>query len=189
LSVSIRVRALCSLVLLVFGGRIPTTGALLDFEVSPADGLLTVAPGSLTGWGYTLTNNSPDLWLVTTSLGADPLLYAQPALLFDFPVLDPGTSVSVPFDPSRSFGLYQVNVSQDAPVGFVEQGIFVLQAEWWNGDPAGSGVPSGIVEEAFTSWRVQIAVVPEPGSVLPLCLALPVLYRFRRKPFTGGDVR
>jgi len=155
--------------------------ALVDFALIPAAGALTAAPGSTVGWGYTLANNSRDQWFVPTALNSDLFLYGRPMSLFDFPVLSPGASVSLGFDPVQMTGLYRVTVAPDAPFSFVEQGTFTIAAEWWSRDPAQGGTLLGLAPETSAPWSVTIiSDVPEPSYLLPVCLALPALYRVRR---------
>jgi hypothetical protein len=156
-------------------------GALLDFALIPTAGRLTAAPGDTVGWGYTLANNSRDQWLVPTVLNSDPFLYGQPMSLFDFPVLSPGASVSLSFDPVQMTGFYRVTVAPNAPFSFIEQGTFTVAFEWWSGDPARAGALLDQAPDASTPWRVEIiSDVPEPSYLLILCLALPALYWVRR---------
>jgi len=166
------------LITLTFAYR--ASGAVVDFQPLPG-GDRMAAPGSTAGWGYTLTNNSPDEWLVPMSLSADSFLNGHPTTLFDFPILSPGASVSVEFDPALLVGLYMVTVAPDAPVGFVEQGLFTLGAEWWSDDPAGVGAPLGETIEITAPWSIEIAGVPEPAYTAPLCIVVSGLFWIRRK--------
>jgi hypothetical protein len=61
-------------------------------------------------------------------------------LLFDFPDITPGASVSIPFDGGAAAGLYRLVWHASAPVGFANFGVFRLSAEWWSGDPLNGGV-------------------------------------------------
>src|SRR5579875_1070535 len=90
-------------------------------NVSGPNGLFT-----LTGWGYTIQNESSSDWLVTTGLNAGTFLHASPQQIFDFPDLAPGASVAVPYDPITPAGLYQILWDQNAPAGFVNSGTFTL---------------------------------------------------------------
>src|SRR5689334_6904886 len=66
---------------------------IYTFDVS---GPLTVSgPGGvsvLTGWGYSIHNDSTSFWLVTTHLSAGTFQHATPELLFDFADLAPGAT-------------------------------------------------------------------------------------------------
>ncbi len=151
-------------------------GALVDFALIPAGGVVTALPGDAVGWGYTLANNSRDQWLVPRELNSDPFLHGQPMSLFDFPVLSPGASVSVAFNPVQLLGLYGLAVAPNAPFSFVEQGMFTVDAEWWSHDPAGGGVLLGQAPDSSAPWMVEIlSDVPEPSYLLPFCITLPAL--------------
>jgi hypothetical protein len=64
--------------------------------------------GFVTGWGYSITNESSSLWLVTTGLTSGTFQYATPSLLFTFPDIAPGATVDVPFDPVTQTGLLAI---------------------------------------------------------------------------------
>ena len=100
------------------------------------DGVTVESLASLTtGWGYSLHNESSSLWLATTGLSVTAFQHATPDLLFDFPDLAPGATVTVPYDPLTPAGLYQIVWDANAPQGFTNSGTFTLTADWWNGDP------------------------------------------------------
>src|ERR1039458_9152866 len=130
-----------SLGFLVLFGRLPEARAdSFLFGTIPADGKISGAPGSTVGWGYTITNQSSTLWLVTTAMNSGPFVSSSPDLLFDFPVIDPGATVTVAYDPSIGAGLYDLVWDTSAPPGFSNSGDFTLSADWWTGDPSGTGV-------------------------------------------------
>jgi MYXO-CTERM domain-containing protein len=129
------------------------------------------AAGSVTGWGYSLHNESSSLWLVTTDLSAGTFQHATPDLIFDFPDLGPGATVTVPYDPLTPAGLYQIVWDANAPPGFVNSGTFSLTAEWWSGDPLAGG---SFVSNAPTASQPYTAMVtPEPATIA--LVALPLL--------------
>lgn len=143
------------------------------FSVPPAEnvsgpsGLFT-----LTGWGYTLQNQSSSDWLVTTSLNADPFQHATPQLIFDFPDLAPGASVTVPYDPLTPAGLYQILWDQNAPAGVVDSGMFTLSAEWWSGDPTSGGTLIAAAPDASQPYTATLT--PEPATMILIALSLPL---------------
>jgi hypothetical protein len=146
------------------------------FNVSPAEEVS--GPGglfTLTGWGYTLQNQSSSDWLVTTSLNAGTFLHATPQLIFDFPDLAPGASVTVPYDPVTPAGLYQILWDQNVPAGFVNSGTFTLNAQWWSGDPANGGTLIGAAPSASQSYSASLTAVPEPGTNGAVILSLLLL--------------
>ena len=101
----------------------------------PSDGNVSGLPGSLVGWGYSLMNNDPSNWFMSTDLNADSFLNGPPTLLFDFPILAPGGSVTEAFDPVNSMGLFELPWDPSAPDGFVNSGNFTLSGQWFDGDP------------------------------------------------------
>src|ERR1035437_6525673 len=93
------------------------------FTLLPADGNVFGSPGSTVGWGYSLANNDPTNWFLTILLNSDSFANGTPSLLFDFPIVAPGATVSVPYDPGTA-GLYELTWDIGAPVGFVNSGNF-----------------------------------------------------------------
>jgi len=146
---------------------------MYTFDVSPAENVS--GPGglfTLTGWGYTIQNQSSSDWLVTTSLGADSFLYATPQLIFNFPDLAPGTNVTVPYDPVTPAGLYQILWDSNVPPGFVNSGTFTLSAQWWTGDPTTGGTLIGAAPDASEPYSATLASAPEPESKSFVALSL-----------------
>src|ERR1700761_8983862 len=88
---------------------IPAMAAdIYTFTVPAAENVSGPAGLSLTGWGYTIHNESSSLWLVTTGLSAGTFLQATPMVLFDFPDIAPGATIDVPYNPVTPAGLYQI---------------------------------------------------------------------------------
>jgi hypothetical protein len=132
-------------------------------------------PGSTIGWGYELTNESTD-WLVFTGINADAFLYATPdSSLFDFPILAPGASASVAYDPGLLQGLLQLTWDALAPVGTTNSGLFLLSAEFWDGDPFAGGAVIGTAPDftaAYSATVTGAAPVPEPATLLLMATGL-----------------
>ena len=99
------------------------------FSLLPPNGSVLGAPGSTVGWGYALQNDSSSLWLVPTNLNAGAFADGTPALLFDFGILAPATSVAESFDLAKSSGLFELTWDASAPPGFSNAGTFTLDAE------------------------------------------------------------
>jgi hypothetical protein len=156
------------------------------FGLLPPSGSVQGAPGSTVGWGYALQNQSSALWLVPINLNAGAFANGTPALLFDFPVLAPATSVAESFDPAQPSGLYELTWDSSAPAGFTNTGTFTLDAEWWSGDPLAGGVLVSGAPSASASYRASVAApaVPEPGTfeltTMTLIGLLLVVAGFRR---------
>jgi hypothetical protein len=147
------------------------------FSLIPPSGDVSGAPGSTVGWGYTLDNESTSDWLVTSDLEAGTFLDGSPNVVFDFPDLAPGQSVTVPFDPVAGTGLYEFTWEGSAPIGFTNTGTFELDAQWWNGDPLNGGsyiadaTSTDINYSAVVATSTATSTVPEPSSLI-LCLVV-----------------
>ncbi len=162
----------CSVVALALTlslGAGPARALGFTFDTLPADGEIVAAAGETVGFGYQITNTSLDRWLVLAALDAGVFGQGTPdAGLFDFPILAPGTSITVPYDGSS--GLFAFTWSPFAPAGFVNQGLFTLAADWFDADPFSDGTHLEAADDASASYR--LAVVPEPGTGLLLGIGL-----------------
>lgn len=151
-------------------------GAPIDtyvFTTVPADGLVQGPPGSTVGWGYSITNESPVNWLVTTELNAGLFVQGTPdSSVFDFPIVAPGQTVTQIFDPANATGLYAFTWDATAQLGISNIGFFALGADWWNGDPASGATFLSSAPVQNTSYDATETIVsanaPEPIS-LALC--------------------
>src|SRR6185437_2145415 len=112
---------------------IPAVAAdVYTFTVPAGENVRGPAGLTLTGWGYSLHNDSSSLWLVPTGLSVGTFLHATPTLLFDFPDVSPGATATELYNPVTPSGLYQILWDANAPAGFVNSGTFDLSAQWWN---------------------------------------------------------
>ncbi len=127
------------LVAAVFCLASPLWADSITFTLLPSDGNFSGPAGSLVGWGYSLTNDSTTDWFLATNLNADSFSNGTPTLLFDFPDLGPGSTVTEPFDPVNGIGIYELQWDPSAPVGFVNSGDFTLSGQWYDGDPFNGG--------------------------------------------------
>jgi hypothetical protein len=163
------------------------------FTLLPAGGNVSGPPGSLVGWGYSLTNTDPSNWFMTTDLNSDSFSNGTPTLLFDFPILAPGDTVTEAFDPVKSIGLYELQWDPSAPVGTVNSGNFVLSGEWWDGDPLNGGnyiadAPDTALAYSATVTRPTSAT-PEPSGLMPLMCGVGTIIAFRTVRCRGRLVR
>ena len=92
------------IVVLLFAAVPGWTAEVYTFSLLPDDGSIAGGPGQTVGWGYSIENQSTTHWLVTTGLAPGSFQFGTPELFFDFPILAPGSSVTVPFD-AASVGL------------------------------------------------------------------------------------
>src|ERR1700751_864576 len=102
---------------------IPAMAAdIYTFTVPAAENVSGPAGLTLTGWGYSIHNESSSLWLVTTGLSSGTFISATPKLLFDFPDIAPGATVMVPYNPVSPAGLFEILWDTNAPSGSVNSG-------------------------------------------------------------------
>ena len=172
-----------TVVLAILAMASQASASTIDLILLPSDGAVSGPPGSIVGWGYSITNNSLTDWFRTTALNSDSFSNGSPVLLFDFPIVAPGATVSVPFDSGTGAGLYELIWDVGAPAGFVNSGNFVLSGEWWDGDPLNGG--NFLFSEPDISLPYSATVTEEgPGTTEPstwwLCLGVLVPAAFGR---------
>ena len=181
-------------IFLAFSSPLP---ANILFTVSPSDGGVSGPAGSLVGWGYSLTNTDPSNWYMSTDLNSDSFSNGTPTLLFDFPILAPGDTVTEAFDSVNSIGLFELQWDPSAPVGFVNSGDFVLSGQWWDGDPFGGGnfiTDAPDISLPYLASVTGSASVPEPGSFflfaggILLMTGCRRLHGFRRCPCRDDEL-
>jgi hypothetical protein len=143
------------------------------FALDPVDGKVSGNLGQTIGWGYRLTNLSGTDWLMPTSLDAGLFSHSTPELWFGFPILPPGTEVHVPFDLFNAQGLLAITWDPGAPNGSTEQGEFLLQAEWWSGDPFGNGAYLQGADPTSVAYEARLgSAVPEPATSAMAAIAI-----------------
>ncbi|KQW96705.1 hypothetical protein ASC94_07695 [Massilia sp. Root418] len=145
-------------------------------DTNPSGGQIGGAAGATLSWGYAIANNDAALWLVTTGVSADVFEHATPLSFFNFPILGPGQAAGIP--PNSAFGLYSLTWDATAPLGFVNQGNFVLTAEWWSGDPLAGGSyvsAADSMQLGYSAEVTEVPAIPEPSAALLLCAGLALL--------------
>src|SRR4051794_40102267 len=85
------------------------------FALIPPDGSVSGPAGTVVGWGYSLANAESAAWFVSTSLASDSFANGTPTLLFDFPIVSPGQTVTRTFDPVAANGLFEFEWDTSAP--------------------------------------------------------------------------
>ena len=151
----------------------------VTFSLLPPNGNVSGTAASLVGWGYSLTNNSSADWFVSTNLSSDSFANGTPTLLFDFPSLAPGATVTEPFDAVNSTGLYELLWDSSAPGGFTNSGNFVLSGQWWTGDPSRTGTYLADATDVALPYEATVtpstSTIPEPSQLPALALGLATL--------------
>ena len=154
------------------------------FTLLPTGGAISGEPGGTIGWGYSLTNDSLTDWLMLTNIDSDPFadVLSADASPFDFPILAPGETRSVAFNPATFEGLFQLTWDPLAADGTTNLGAFVLSAEFWDGDPlvAGTFLASADPQSALYSATV-VAPVPEPGTLALMTTGAGIAALVRRR--------
>lgn len=165
--------------------------ALIEFSVFPNSGDVAGAPGTTVGWGYSITNNSSS-YLVTTAINADLFQHGMPLAIFDFPVIAPGDTILEAFAVDTS-GLFQLLWDIDAPLGFVNSGLFFLSSDFYTNDPLLGGVFISSAEEVVAAYSAiaqeAAAPVPEPStwSLLLITLLALGIHSFRVRAVKDGS--
>lgn len=153
-----------------------------------ADAILTLLPtngnvagpaGSTVGWGYEITNTDRLNWFVSTALNADTFANGPPTLLFDFPIVAPGSSVTRSPDLLTGSGLYRLDWDIFAPAGLVNSGNFTLSGEWWDGYPLGGGSLVAPAMDTSAPYSAAVTGVPEPRTMVLLFTAASILWYLR----------
>jgi len=160
------------------------------FSLLPTSGEISGPAGTPIGWGYSITNDSSVLWLVTVNLTSSPFADGTAdASPFDFPILAPDTTATLMFDPIADTGLFALTWDGTAPLGFTNTGVFTLSAQFWSGDPFTTGT---FLEDAPDETAAYSATVgpattppptaPEPASALLLATGIAALaFGLRRR--------
>jgi hypothetical protein len=178
---------LCGIVLFSILFAATTYADTFTFSTSPASGNLSAAAGSTVGWGYSVTNNSLDQWLIFVSLGS-PDSFSNGTLkfdVFDYPIIAPNSMLTRNYDGTN--GLFEFAWDAGVPAGSSNSGTLVLSAEWWSGDPFDEIAPGEFLETApeFTlPYSVTVPVscnctpVPETSSLKLLAFGVGGLLLF-----------
>jgi hypothetical protein len=149
-------------------------GIGISFGTLPASGNVSGSPGSTVGWGYTLTNNTSN-WLEAVNLSAGSFTIGSPVavIFFNFPILAPDTSVTVQFNALTDAGLYALALFPNAPLGASNTGTFLLDSQYFSGDPLSCGSCFiGAAPELTANYKATVTSVPEPASLLVLVSGL-----------------
>ena len=144
----------------------------------PVSGNVAGLPGTVVGWGFTLTFNDPSDWVILTgsaftgspvygtyvdylSLATAPLYVAGPA---------PESSiVQQTWDFSSKLGIGEFDINATAVPGAVIAGNLIVHYSVFSQDPNDPNFnpdTSTVVADATLSAAAQVDVAPEPSSLL-----------------------
>lgn len=146
------------------------------FSVIPSNGDIQGAPGSVIGWGYSITNDSSTDYVETEAVNAGIFQHAtlDSGDYFDFPLVAPDTTVTVDFTVADGSGfgtgLAALTWDVDAPAGFTNSGNFDLSACWANS----AGTCIAAAPDALVPYSASVsaaATIPEPSSAGMMALA------------------
>lgn len=158
------------------------------FTLLPSAGSDAASPGDTVGWGYSIFNDDPSDWLVISSLNSDPFQYGTVSDLFDYPILAPDTTATMPY-VGGLLGLAEFTWDLTAPAGFTNSGVFTIGAEIWNGDPFLGGTFVSTLPDFTVSYDISTAAetqVPEPPTLALLGAGLVCIVALRRRRPAGA---
>jgi hypothetical protein len=152
--------------------------AIPTLTLLPANGQVAGLPGTVVGWGFTLTYTDPSDWVILTgseftgspvygtyvdylSLATAPLYVAGPA--------PESSTVQQAWVSSSMLGVGEFDINSTALIDAVIQGNIVVHYSVFSMDPNDPNFnpdTSTVVADATLSEAAQITVTPEPPSLL-----------------------
>jgi hypothetical protein len=148
------------------------------FTLDPAGGSISGLPGQTVGWGFTLTNDSNDI-LVVSSAEFQP--FSVPIGTFtdfmslQFISLDPGTSLTQAFNPVLWQGVGSFAIDRSAFVPSTVAGRILLTYDLFTLDWEQVSFSNILTADA------SVSAVPEPLSILLVFPAMLGLAEFRKR--------
>ncbi len=159
-------------------------GQIWTFDLLPTGGAVSAKPGATAGWSYTITNQDLSDWLVLSNFSSDGFQSGVGRSLFDFPIVGPNSTVTVPYDGVR--GLFEFTWDIGVALGSTNSGVFTVSADWFDGDPLQGGILIAPAPDQSSPYSVVAAAVPEPASWF--LVAFGVLWLARRGRAGRGPV-
>jgi hypothetical protein len=156
---------------------------LVQFSLTPADGILAGQAGTAVGWGYTITVSDPNTYVAIESITfSDP----TPVGSFDDTIgvsadlATEGSPIVVPWQVGLS-GL-QYNINAGAVFGASTQGLMTLTYDTYSDSGMTNGLDFGLTvdvpAEVYVNQAASVST-PEPGAFGLLGLGLLVIGRVR----------
>jgi len=150
----------------------------------PVSGKVAGLPGTVVGWGFTLTFTDPSDWVILTgsaftgspvygtyvdylSLGSAPLYVAGPA--------PESSTVQQTWDSSLLLGIGEFDINPTALIDAVITGNIVVHYSVFSMDPNDPNFnpdTSTVVADGTVSAPAQVTVTPEPASLLLMLSAV-----------------
>ncbi len=158
--------------------------------LTPSAGSVSGSPGSVTGWGYTIHNTTPDYMVLDDSYVSGGLAAGTYGTYVDyiasnFIVINPASTVGpVNFDAATMAGTGEFDIAQFVPPDTLITGaINVDYSEFSQNPNSPTFDPSSFVTSGTLSATAQVGVAPEPECVLltGLPLAWLALAGWRRR--------
>jgi len=158
----------------------------ITFTLDPASGNVQGNPGAVVGWGFSLTNPTSNWAVLDGSSFTGSTVYGTYVdyLSQAFYVAGPSpesSTVSETWNPSALLGVGEFDINSTAPPGTEISGNIMVDYSVYSVDPYDLNFDPSVdtvVADATLSDPVQIAVVPEPSSLMLLMtvLLLPLTY-------------
>jgi hypothetical protein len=165
------------------------------FSLTPTDGTISGSPGQTVGWGFDL-GSDPNLW--TTIIGTLVIGETNPGMGIFTDLISPqggpgdgALGAGAPdwteaFDANTFMGFGSYAIDPAAPIGSFDSGTFLVQYEYFTGDPGSCTScfeSSGYLLESFTVNVTASAPEPSTGSLMVLGAALIALCSWVRRRF------
>lgn len=152
---------------------LPAAAAGIVFELIPAGGSVSAAPGGTVGWGYRIENTSSST-IEFNNFSSDVFFNGTPLVLFDFPIIGPNSAVTMPWVSGVS-GLLEFTWDSNATLSAINSGLFVIEGQFVGGG----------TETLSAAYQVTAGSppIPEPGtlSLFGIGLGLAVTRRGARR--------
>lgn len=167
----------------------------VSLRLLPNSGAGGGQPGTVVGWGFTITNSGSPDWIVLTgsnftgstvygsyvdylSLGNAPLYVAGPS--------PESATISQVWNASSHppLGLGEFDINSTALPGAIIPGTIQVSYDVFSQDPNDPNFdPGSFVTSGTVSASSDVVVTPEPASLLTMSMALPLLaFAFLRRP-------
>jgi hypothetical protein len=169
-------------------------GDSLQISLAPASGVLSVAPGQMSGWGFSLDWTSTSDWVtITGSALTEESNSSLVTYYTDFIGVQGGPTdwalapntiwTEATFNPTSQTGVGAISVSESAAIFAQDSGTLTVFYEIYSGDPTNGGTLLS-TSSASTPFMVQVAgtqSAPEPQTVGLFALGLVSIFVARRR--------